>query len=336
MDEAQVVRRDPFWDVVKCVLIFLVVYGHVLTIDRPDGSINRAIFNLIFLFHMPLFIFISGRFSQINDRRRYKQGIVRLVETYIVFQIIHIICRLVVNRGSFSIVNAIVYPEMTMWYLQCLIYWRLLVYLIPPSIMNQKCNVIICSFVICFIAGFLPISREFSIQRALCFSPFFFMGYYSYYFEIKDVVKKMPSAVSLVIFVLFFVAIYLWMNRDVSVVLSGAIPYINEGDININLLLGRFLFVVIAILLSVAFLRITPDSKHLSKWGRATLFVYMYHLFFEAVLKIIVQKGYLPNGFFPILLYSVLLTLFLLWSSNIRLLNIILNPISYLIEKKVK
>lgn len=336
MSETQIVRRDPFWDVVKCVLIFLVVYGHVLTIDRPDGSINRAIFNLIFLFHMPLFIFISGRFSQMNDRRKYLKGIVRLLETYIVFQFLHIICRLVVNRGSFSIVNAIIYPEMTMWYLQCLIYWRLFVLLVPSSIINQKLRVLIGSFVVCIIAGFLPVSREFSIQRALCFSPCFFLGYYSFNIDIKNVVKRVPLIASLATFIMVFIVIYFWVNKDISMVLSGAIPYIADGIFNNNLLLGRFCFMIFAIILSVSFLKLTPENKYLSKWGRATLFVYMYHLFFEAVLKIIVHKGYLPDGFFPILFYSVVLMLFLLWCSNIRLLNIILNPISYLIEKKIK
>ena len=60
-------KRDLYWDSLKFVLIFLVVYGHTIETYSPDGSINRAIYNLIYVFHMPLFIFISGYFSKKYD-----------------------------------------------------------------------------------------------------------------------------------------------------------------------------------------------------------------------------------------------------------------------------
>jgi len=48
-------NRDPAFDFVKGVLIYLVVYGHVLP--------NDVALNIIYSFHMPLFIFLSGYFA---------------------------------------------------------------------------------------------------------------------------------------------------------------------------------------------------------------------------------------------------------------------------------
>lgn len=120
-------QRDVYWDSLKFILIFLVVYVHVLTIDYAAGSINRAIFNFINLFIMPLFVFISGRFSQINDKDRYVKGIIKLVETFFVFQLLQVLCRYITHRGDFSLIHFIIYPEMSLWYIQCLVYWRLVI-----------------------------------------------------------------------------------------------------------------------------------------------------------------------------------------------------------------
>ena len=51
-------------DVARTIGIFLVVLGH----DFPDASLQggiqnsvwRVVFNIIYSFHMPLFIFLSG------------------------------------------------------------------------------------------------------------------------------------------------------------------------------------------------------------------------------------------------------------------------------------
>ena len=58
--------RDSYWDCLKFYLIFLVVLGHTLELSNNEGTVNRAVYNCIYLFHMPLFVFISGRFSHIR------------------------------------------------------------------------------------------------------------------------------------------------------------------------------------------------------------------------------------------------------------------------------
>ena len=66
-------KRDLYWDSLKFVLIFFVVYGHIIAHYSELSRINMATYNYIYLFHMPLFVFVSGRFSHIRDKQKYKK-----------------------------------------------------------------------------------------------------------------------------------------------------------------------------------------------------------------------------------------------------------------------
>ena len=78
-------ERDYFFDNLKAVLIFLVVLGHFL-LPIHGKSVLVIIKRLIYVFHMPLFVFVSGYFS----KKIYKDGqynfkkILFLINAYII------------------------------------------------------------------------------------------------------------------------------------------------------------------------------------------------------------------------------------------------------------
>lgn len=55
-------QRDHKFDFIKGVLILLVVWGHVISADKM--ACGSVVFNVIYSFHMPLFVFVSGYFAQ--------------------------------------------------------------------------------------------------------------------------------------------------------------------------------------------------------------------------------------------------------------------------------
>lgn len=60
----EISNREPYFDNVKFILILLVVIGHFIEkIIFMDTSF-KVIYETIYSFHMPLFIFISGYFSK--------------------------------------------------------------------------------------------------------------------------------------------------------------------------------------------------------------------------------------------------------------------------------
>lgn len=58
-------RRNTFADSIKFFLMFLVVYGHLMQEHIEGNSVNATIYCFIYTFHMPLFLLLSGYFT--ND-----------------------------------------------------------------------------------------------------------------------------------------------------------------------------------------------------------------------------------------------------------------------------
>ena len=57
-------ERDYYFDNLKFILIFLVVFGHLVGITYKETQIEKSIYFFIYLFHMPAFIIVSGYFSK--------------------------------------------------------------------------------------------------------------------------------------------------------------------------------------------------------------------------------------------------------------------------------
>ena len=76
MKEASLVtKRDASFDILKGILILLVVLGHAISDTYTNELWQRVLFNLIYSFHMPLFVMISGYFSHSMDKRDIREVI---------------------------------------------------------------------------------------------------------------------------------------------------------------------------------------------------------------------------------------------------------------------
>ncbi len=169
-------ERDYFFDNIKAVLIFFVVLGHFLLPIHEEG-ILVLIKRLIYVFHMPLFVFVSGYFS----KRIYKDGrfnfkkILYLIKAYIVFVIAIQAVYAISGFRSFSEINFFSQSGAP-WYLFAMIVW----YLMIPFVRNLKpVPVIAVNIVLALVAGYFKNVGDFlCLSRILVFGPFFFLGYY--------------------------------------------------------------------------------------------------------------------------------------------------------------
>ena len=73
-------KRDPFFDNVKILLMLLVVFGHI--VPPGQGKICLASFEWVYSFHMPLFVFISGYFTNVENRDKVFKGLLKLIDTF--------------------------------------------------------------------------------------------------------------------------------------------------------------------------------------------------------------------------------------------------------------
>ncbi|MFZ7944441.1 acyltransferase family protein, partial [Neobacillus sp. 19] len=64
-------KRSKYFDNAKFILIFLVVFGHLISPLKERDRILFTLYTVIFLFHMPAFIFISGYFAKGFRKKGY-------------------------------------------------------------------------------------------------------------------------------------------------------------------------------------------------------------------------------------------------------------------------
>ena len=76
--------RNFKYDNLKALLIFLVVFGHLLEPLAKTNAMARLIYIFIYIFHMPAFIYIMGKFVRPNLKR-----IKKFFLLYFPFQIIY-------------------------------------------------------------------------------------------------------------------------------------------------------------------------------------------------------------------------------------------------------
>ncbi|MDY6092633.1 MAG: acyltransferase family protein, partial [Prevotella sp.] len=108
--------RDPFWDTLKAMLIVLVVLGHTGT------AMGDRWLSVIYAFHMPLFIFISGYFSKKQSFSLLGGGNKRLIILFLVFNTAYL--SLDVALGGSIGLHRLLSPAFALWYILSLIYWR--------------------------------------------------------------------------------------------------------------------------------------------------------------------------------------------------------------------
>ena len=138
-------QRDLSWDVLKGILIVLVIAAHAIAdIYSKTGEDvwHNDIFNFIYLFHMPLFVFISGYFAHSIGNKDFKEFIssktYRLLLPWIVWTSVFFVIHFIFDTLPYSKDNineieknclVVVHHNYTkIWYLICVFALSLFYY----------------------------------------------------------------------------------------------------------------------------------------------------------------------------------------------------------------
>ena len=265
--------RDCRFDNLKGILIFLVVLGHALPrLQNESMMISRYITGVIFAFHMPAFVFISGYFSKrVHPFERYS---VKNVKSLLIpFAMAHVLMWLLDSRS----ISSLFYPGWTLWYLLSLFFWKTM--LVPLA--GIRC-ILAISIAVSLCAGFSPADRLLTLSRTLGFLPYFLAGYQTTP-EAVDRLRKIHKAVPALILLVLFSAVVLMKMHHVPVndAFQMADPYSAiEGISGLQGMLLRA-FALCCGFVSTACLLILVSPKHsvLSDLGRHSMTVYLGHSF---------------------------------------------------------
>lgn len=301
-------ERDYFFDNIKAVLIFLVVLGHFLLPIHEEGNVLVLIKRLIYVFHMPLFVFVSGYFS----KRIYKDGkynfekILYLIKAYILFVVAIQAVYAISGFRSFREINFFSQSGAP-WYLFAMIAW----YLMIPLIRKFKpLPVIMVNIVLALAAGFFKNVGDFlCLSRILVFGPFFFLGYYMEQPVLEKALhpayKKNVTAAAL-----FICAGILLTGAKMKDELGMVYENISYYELD-RLWEGPFVrlaLMIAAFMISWAILFYIPREKTaISFIGQRTMPIYMLHRILRDVLMFAGIYDYLGDwGWFALFVFICL------------------------------
>ena len=162
-------ERDFYFDNLKAFLIISVIIGNSLEHVQPS-SLNTHYFLLVlYMFHMPLFTFVSGYFCT-KSKRSTQEKVLSTLKLYLGTQLFYFLLNKIVFKVSYEF--ELFTTQWTIWYLLSLTCW----YVISDYIKDKK-KWFILSIIASLSIGFdNSVGTYASISRTFFFLPYFIAG----------------------------------------------------------------------------------------------------------------------------------------------------------------
>ena len=162
--------RDRRLDNVKALMMFCVALGHI----SGAFDLGGPVYQILYTFHMPVFIFISGWVA-----RPTRRGFLSLFGLYAITQLADFLFYPVsFPQGTGDLTLRLSEPYMFQWYLMSLMTYLLLLPLLDAKGPLAGAVTVGVCFAVSVLAGFdRNIGYVFSLSRTLVYLPFFAAGH---------------------------------------------------------------------------------------------------------------------------------------------------------------
>lgn len=323
--------RDASLDSIKFILIILVGLCHSWEPFRYSNYWVGAFYSVVYAFHMPLFVMLSGYFSKHVTFEKLKHSVPKLLETYLIMCLV----AMAILHYKYELKS----PSMSEWYLLSLVFWRM-----GAGIVNRlklrPTFVLIISFIGAFAAYVLLNNHSFTLScmRTMLFLPYFFIGFFMTPDSIQLIRKHKKIFILAALLVIIALA-------------SGSIKYarpihvmeFNSGGIDtvsklfwhsyILAILGKISFYIIGIILCFVFLSLEIKISRIAKLGRYTLFFYCVQFYFIQIPgKMDIITSLWQSIFLTALVFIIACSI----TKYKAIPNLISNPLSTLINSTIK
>ena len=295
--------RDPYFDFLKGIAIWLVVFGHCMQSFYPNWSENWVAL-AIYAFHMPLFMAISGKFflssvSKVSCSTFIKKKFVRLYLPSLCWGMINAI---ILSGGKYMAHHEIDIPYSLnlvftgMWFLTVLFIFNVIGALIEKWASSKRYIAWLFLFLLLYF------SPSFWMRNRLLFLLPFFVGS----FELgKYKWKSCPLWLGVISLSLFVIVLFRFYSFDVSLYRMTA-DVLSEKYHFHSLIRYTLGFTgCISSIFICKYLFILPGlSKIIIGIGKKTLPIYVLHQF---ILLPNLYIFYSTNNYILIFIFSVLL-----------------------------
>ncbi|WP_433438481.1 acyltransferase family protein [Nonomuraea sp. CA-141351] len=274
-----ITARDPFFDNAKYLAIVLVVCGHLIE-DQRDGAIPHALYFYVYVFHMPLFIVLSGYLSR---RFTFSAGKARkLISTlavpYLIFEFAYSLPRLILY-GKFEL--SLLDPYYLTWFLLSLFLWRL-----STPVWQQLRWPLAIAVVLSLVTGMSALPDELAMNRTFGLLPFYVLGLMlkpEHFAWLRRPYMRLTGAC------------VLGLGLAAALLVHDQVPTewirwrLSNSALHVDDLTGtavRLGLLVAGAVLVAAFLAVTPARRTwFSGLGAATMYAYLLHGFVVKVAE---------------------------------------------------
>lgn len=307
--------RNHHFDNIKALLIFLVVFGHLIE-PLLDIELFKITYFIIYSFHMPLFIFLAGYFANPTTK-----GLKKTAKLLVKYELIYGLIFLLLfgtsgNPPNGGLLEAIAYalqPIWVLWFLLSLIGWRLLLIAYEK---HPVAIVVIISVIIGF--NFIPFNfRILSLGRTLSFFPYFLLGYLAkkHKFNFHRIERNRTFAFYFLgILLVFWTLFSATINEEL---LYGATSLVDQGYNLLEISMFKINTYLVAISASIVVFNIVPRRElWISHIGLRTLPIFLWH---PVIIWILMRIGFFEQirefnsifSFIILLILAALISLFL-------------------------
>jgi fucose 4-O-acetylase-like acetyltransferase len=163
--------RDPFFDNAKFLLVILVVIGHNW---YPLIGTSRAVktaYLVLYTFHMPAFIMLSGYFSRGFEARpdQVRKLIKSVLVPYLIFETCYLAVVAWADGHAFRL--DLTYPSYLCWFLIALFVWRL-----TTPVWRAVPQPVVLAVLVSLLSGLNSVTSDLAFSRVFQFLPWFVVG----------------------------------------------------------------------------------------------------------------------------------------------------------------
>jgi fucose 4-O-acetylase-like acetyltransferase len=166
-------KRDAFFDNAKYLAIVLVAVAHSWEPVMDGSRATKALYLVVYSFHMPAFIIISGYMSRSFTAKPHqiKRLVTGVVVPYVVFECAYSVFKWYAQTPH-TLDLSLQDPWFLTWFLIALFAWRL-----TTPLWRLVRHPLPIALAIAALASFTPsIGDDLDLQRVLQFLPYFVLG----------------------------------------------------------------------------------------------------------------------------------------------------------------
>lgn len=286
-------ERDSWFDNVKGILILLVVVAHfselIIAYTDKEPYWLDVMFRFIYVFHMPVFMIISGRFAKNRiDKNDWITVINKLIVPYVIVQTVMMVFYAFFDYSSVSGFSYFK-PLFGLWYIITVAVYQL----ITPHFKKLKG----AFFVALLVAVVVQLGRAApfgGFMRLFTYYPCFLFGYKTAELELSFCKKIWFKICSFISFVVFFAIV--WIKSEYfgawALTMRRVYSSLAENFMKIGIDFSRLdlvLYTLMHYLMGFAFffiiVSLVPAKKQVfGSIGKYSLYTYVLHLFIVVAL----------------------------------------------------